>query len=139
MPYKFLEHVTHADTAFEATGKTMKELFEAASMAVIESMANPKTIKDAKQVSFEVDGKDVDRLLFNFMEEIVLIKDRDGMVFNSIDIELDEENLKAKGTLHGDEIKPDEQELHQDVKAVTMHYYKVEHDKDWKARVVLDI
>ncbi len=139
MPYKFIEDVAIADIAFEATGKDLAELFQSAARAVIESMANTKTVKPAIKKEIEKKAKDIETLLFEFLEEIVYLKDKDAMVFHDVKVKVDEKEISLKATLTGDEIKPAEQELHQDVKAVTMHQYKVEKNKEWKARVVLDI
>ncbi len=139
MPYKFIEDIAIADIAFEATGKDLNELFQSAAQAVIESMANTKTVKPAIKKEIEKKAKDIETLLFEFLEEIVYLKDKDAMVFHDVKVKVDEKEISLKATLTGDEIKPAEQELHQDVKAVTMHQYKVEKNKEWKARVVLDI
>ena len=139
MPFKFVEDVTIADVAFEARGKDLTELFKSAAQAVIESMANPKTVKPAIVKEVKKKEKSVDKLLFDFLEEIVYLKDKDAMVFSDVEVEVDEKKLELKATLRGDKIKPSEQELHQDVKAVTMHYWLVEKKEEWKATVVLDI
>ncbi len=140
MPYKFLEGITRADLAFEATGKSLTELFQSAGEAVLEAMANVKSIKPAKEKEIKVKGENIEDLLFSFLEEIVYLKDKDNIVFHDITAEVDEKKLKASAKLRGDGIKPTKQELHQDVKAVTMHYYKVEKTKTgWKTQVVLDI
>ena len=139
MPYRFLEDVSIADIAFEATGKTINELFQSAAEATIVSMANPKTVKPIVTKEIKLKAENVNNLLFDFLGEIIFMKDRDAMVYNEVKVEVDEKKMTLKATLKGDAINPAKQELRNDVKAVTMHYYEVEHKKDWKARVVLDI
>jgi SHS2 domain-containing protein len=140
MPFKFIEDIAIADVAFKATGKNLTELFQSAAQAVVESMANPKTIKPEIAKKIKMKEKDASKLLFNFLEEIIYLKDKDAIVFKEIDVKVDEKKMEVTATLTGDDINPEEQELHQDVKAVTMHYWLVEKKKDgWKAVVVLDI
>ena len=139
MAYQFLEDVTLADVAFEATGKDLSELFQSAGQAVIESLANPETVKPKIIKVIEIQNNDVEKLLFEFLEEIVYLKDKDAIVFHDVSVEVNEDVMTLKATLRGDDIKHEEQELHQDVKAVTMHNYKVEKNGEWKTRVVLDI
>lgn len=140
MPFTFREDIALADVAFEATGKNLNELFESAAQAVIESMANPKTVKPAIVKEIKKKETDIEKLLFEFLQEIVYLKDADAMVFHDAKVKVDEKKLEVVATLRGDTIKPEEQELHQDVKAVTMHYYLVEKKDDkWKTTVVLDI
>src|SRR5574341_296744 len=140
MTFKFVEDIAIADVAFEAAGKNLTELFQSAAQAVIESLANPKTVKSEIVKEIKKKEKTVEKLLFEFLEEIVFLKDKEAMVFHDIQVKVDEKKMEVVAMLTGDTIKPDEQELHQDVKAVTMHYWLVEKKKDkWKAVVVLDI
>ena len=140
MSFKYVEGVAMAEAAFEAEGKDLKELFESCADAFIDTSANPKTIKPEIKKDIEIKGKDVDELLYHFLEELVFIKDADAMVFNKVNInEISETELKA--TIAGDKIKVgSEQELRADVKAITMHMFKIEKtDKGWKAFVIMDI
>ena len=139
MPFKFIEDIAIADVAFEATGKNLSELFESAAKATIESMANPKTVKQKIKKTIKKKAKNIDNLLFEFLEEIIFIKDKDALVFHGIKAKVDEKKITVQATITGDKIQPEKQELRQDVKAVTMHYYKVEKNKHWKANVVLDV
>jgi len=139
MPYKFLEDVTYADVAFEARGKTLSELFRESALALFESMANTKTVKPAIKKEITLNADTIERLLFEFLEEIVVIKDTDVMVFQDLEVAVDDAKKSVHATIRGDKINHTTQELHQDVKAVTMHYFKVQKQKEWIARVVLDI
>lgn len=140
MPYRFIPDIAIADIAFEATGKTLQELFQSATDALIASFAETSTVKPTTTQEIEVKGEDIDKLLFNLLEEIIFLKDKDAIVFNTATVNVDEDTLTAKATLKGDKINIEEQELLHDVKAVTMHYWQVQKtDKGWKANVVLDI
>lgn len=139
MAHRFLENITHADVAFEATGKTLSTLFKSAAKAVIETMANPKTIKPAKTFEFTKKENNVERLLFEFLEEIVYLKDKEAVVFHDVSVKVNEKTLELEAKLTGDTVNPEKQELHQDIKAVTMHNYKVEQKNGWKTTIVLDI
>jgi len=139
MPHKFLENVTYADVAFEARGKTLSELFLESALALFESMANTKTVKPKITKEITLSAQTIDRLLFEFLEEIIIIKDTDELVFHNLEVAVDEIKKSVHAILKGDKINKDTQELHQDVKAVTMHYFKVEKQKEWTAQVVLDI
>ena len=139
MPFKFIEDIAIADVAFEATGKNLKELFESAAKAAIESMADPKTVKSKIKKTFRKKAKDIDGLLFEFLEEIIYLKDKYAMVFRDVKVKVDEKKMTVQAVITGDKIQPEKQELRQDVKAVTMHYYTVEKNRVWKASVVLDV
>src|SRR3989344_3112781 len=139
MSYKFLTDVAIADTAFEATGRTLTELFQSAAIALMVTLADPKTVKPVIAKVIEIKAETVDKLLFNFLDELVYLKDTDAMVFSKITVTVDEQKLSLLATVKGDTVKPAEQKLGQDIKAVTMHYFRVEKTNGWKAQVVLDI
>lgn len=142
MPYILLPDIAIADVAFEATGKDLTELFAAAAQAYIDLSADPNTIEADQERSFTLTEKSPDRLLFNFLEELVYLKDADFVVFSRCDVQVTEKSgaYALIATLKCASINPETQKLKMDVKAVTQHLFTVEHSaKGWRAVVVLDI
>jgi len=139
--YKFIEGLTVADVAFEAYGKTLDELFENCALAVFDVNVDLKTVKAKKTVKIKVKGKDLENLLFNFIDELIFVKDKDFMVFNEFKAKVKaNEEFSAECAMKGDTINHEKQELRVDVKAVTMHHFSVKKEKGiYKAVVVLDI
>ena|SRR3989338_2935059 len=141
MPYKFIEGLTTADVAFEAKGKTLKQLFESAALAMFDIMANPKKVGKKIIKKFSLEEDNLENLMFKFLDEIIFFKDSDALVFNSSEVIVKEGiKLKLTATLYGDRIDYKKQELKVDPKAVTMHKFEVKKEKgDYIARVVVDI
>lgn len=142
MPYKFIEGLTTADIAFEAKGKTLKELFESAAMALFDIMANPAKVGKKIIKKFSLEENSLENLMFKFLDEIIFFKDSDALVFNSSEVNAAEKNERffLTATLHGDRIDYKKQELKVDPKAVTMHKFEVKKVKEgYIARVVVDI
>ncbi len=141
MPYKFIEGLTTADVAFEAKGKTLKELFESAAMALFDIMANPDKVGKKIIKKFSLEENKLEDLMFKFLDEIIFFKDSDALVFNSSKVEVKQnKNLKLTATLYGDRIDYKKQELKVDPKAVTMHKFEVKKEKgNYTARVIVDI
>jgi SHS2 domain-containing protein len=143
MGYKFFEDVSIADVEFEATGKTLKELFESAAHALTDvQVKDSRKLEQKESYEFEKEADDIEMLLFNFLSELVLVKDSDQLLFSKFNIDIFPENgkWKVKCKCFGEKINPEKHELLVDVKAVTMHKFKIEETKNgWKARVVLDI
>ena len=141
MKYKFIPELATADVAFEAYGKTVEELFVNAALAVSETMVKLDTVnpKIEKKLTFE--NEKLEQLLFDFLEEIVFIKDADYMLFSEFEVKIEKNNkYKLTVTLRGEEINPEKHVLGNDVKAITMHQFKVEQTKDgWKATVIVDV
>ena len=141
MKYKYLEDIATADLAFEAYGKDLKELFTNAALATADAMANLKTVSLTEKRVINLKNKEIYGLLFDFLSEIIFLKDSDYMVFNKFDVKLKEgEIYELEAVVYGEKINPEKHELKMDVKAVAMHMFEVNKTKGgWKALVVLDI
>lgn len=138
MKFKFLEKVAIADVAFEAYGKSLEELFENSAMAVAETMADVKTVEPKIKKEIKLEDEKIDQLLFDFIGELIYLKDKDAFVFNKFDVDLKKNKLNV--ICYGDKINMKKQTLRNDVKAITYHMYKVEKVKDgYKVTIVLDV
>ena len=139
--YKFLEDVAIADIAYEAYGKDLNELFENAALAIFELSANLKTIESRQKIEFELENQTIENLLYDFLSEILFLKDSKYMVFKRVKVSImGRKPYKLKAVLQGDTINPQKQQLENDIKAVTMHMFEVKKVKSrYKATVVVDI
>lgn len=142
--FRFLEDVALADTAFEATGDSPSELFQAAAQAVIETMINPSTVTPKWHKAIERQAPDLPTLLFDWLSDIVYLKDAEGVLFQAATAAVSQDPTSGNWTLHGflngEPIDPTRHEMRADVKAVTKHLYEVRQDGSrWIARVVLDV
>jgi len=139
--YKFLEDVAIADVAYEAYGKDLNELFENSAMAIFELSANLDTVDAKQKIEFELENDKIENLLYDFLSEILFLKDSKYMVFKKSEVKIREnKKYSLKAVLEGEGINPQKQQLENDIKAVTMHMFEVKKEKDkWKAVVVVDI
>ena len=144
MPYKFLEDTAISDVAFEARGKTLRELFESAALAVTGTMVEDVgKIKQKKTKSIEVEAENLEMLLFKFLQELIFYKDAELLLFNGFHFDIigqkkDTWHLRAEA--YGEEIDPQSHDLLADVKAVSLHNFVVEETPEgWRASVILDV
>ena len=140
MNYKFFDHT--ADVLFEAEGKDLDELFEACGLATEETQVDLKDVEEKikKEISLEKDN--IEMLLFDFLQELIFLKDAELLLFSSIKVSITEKNKKyrLKAVLKGEKLDQKKHELKVDVKAVTLHRFEVgKVGKGWFARVILDI
>ena len=139
--YTFLEEWSFTDAAFDAHGETLEELFEASAQATFEVMADIPKVKPVVERDIAIKGEDEERLLFDWLTELIYLKDAEGIIFSKYDIIISKNktyNLTAK--IKGEYVADFKGELGSDVKAVTMHLFYVKKSEDgWKARVLLDI
>ncbi len=140
MPYKYLEEIAYADVAFEATGKTLEELFESAGLAVTNIMVKEvKRIEPNVKKTIKKEAGAVDKLLFDFLDELVFLKDAEQLLFSKFEITIkDEKQLVA--IAYGEKIDPKKHQLIVDAKAITYHNFEVKKTKEgWKATVIVDV
>jgi SHS2 domain-containing protein len=140
MKYTFFDHT--ADVLFEAYGETLEDLFTNAALALQEIQADLKTIKQRKNHSFKVSAEKIDLLLFDFLQELVFVKDAEELLFSKFNITINE-NTKIKTVTAecvGDKINYETQKLNVDAKAITLHQFWVKKIKGiWTAHVIVDI
>ena len=138
-PYKFLPDIATADIAFEANGKSLEELFRNCALATFEVMADVKRIEPKITKKISLKGKSEENLLYDFLSELIFLKDSESLLFNKFDISIDKD-LTLETTAYGETINHDKHHTKLDVKAVTLHMFRVEKIKTgWKATVILDI
>ena len=142
MPYEYIEGYTMADVAFEATGKSIEEMCESAAKALTNSMVSDlKAIETNKTVSIKVQSKDEERLLHDFLQEILFYKDAENLIFSeySIKVVKNDDGYLLEAEMRGEEINMEKHDLVVDVKAVSWHRYKVEKKEEWRSFVILDV
>lgn len=138
--HKFLDHT--ADVFFVAKADTLPALFNECALAVEETMVDVSRVKPKEKVKILGESASVESLLFDFLDELLFFKDYKQLVFNSFEIDIKEEQGKQILTCHasGEKIDFTRHDPKVDVKAITMHEFKVEKVKDgWKAQVLIDI
>jgi SHS2 domain-containing protein len=138
----FLEHT--ADMKFRSFGKTLEEAFENAALAMFEAMYKGK-VKSKIKKKISVQGKDLERLLYNFLEELLFLMDSEGFFLgkiNKIKIKQDKD-YTILAEISGDDAK--NYKINLDVKAITYNQMFVKQEKDntgkniWVCQVVVDV
>ncbi|MBS3168616.1 archease [Candidatus Woesearchaeota archaeon] len=141
MKYKFFDHT--ADVLFEAYGKNLEELFENAALATESIMVETKSIKKKEQYDIFLQASDIENLLYDFLSELIFLKDTEGLLFSkfSIIITCSKGKYELNAKCEGDFIDRERHELIADAKAVTLHEFKVEQkeDRSWFSKVIIDI
>ena len=139
--FKITQFDHTADIGFNIKASSLNELFKASAIATFDSMVNLKQIKPKTKRIIKLKNKEVDKLLFDFLEELIFLKDSKYMLFSKFNIKIkqvkDTYNLQAE--IKGEKINPKKQNLKVDVKAITFHEFYVKKEGNWKARFVLDI
>ncbi len=136
-----LDTIALADCAIEIEATDLDDLFVTAARALAETMVDPTTAPAVVDRTVELSARSLDLLLFDWLSELVYLKDAEQLVFVRTDVHVREQHrwcLTAR--LAGARLDPARVVLRADVKAVTLHEFRVERAAHgWRARVVLDI
>ena len=139
--YIFLDGIATADVAIESRGDTLEELFTASAMATFEVMADTSGIQPEIKKVLHLENSEIDGLLFDWLAEIIYLKDAECMLFGKYNIKITKNtNYQLDAEILGEEINQSKHDLRCDVKAITFHLFEVyEKDGKWISRFILDI
>jgi SHS2 domain-containing protein len=139
MTYHFLDHT--ADVKFSAEADTLENVFVESANALKEAICGNITILEQETKTIEVQGTNLESLIYKFLEEfLVLLDSEDFLLSNITSLELDQQTFKITATITGD--KADHYKFTNDVKAVTYSEMFVRFNEDkklWQTQVVLDV
>ncbi|MBI2567600.1 MAG: archease [Candidatus Schekmanbacteria bacterium] len=144
MPFRYLDDVAIADVAIEAWAETLEDLFrDNADAMLLEMVENLDTIAPGETRQVTAAAPAVDRLLHDFLQEIIFFKDAECKFFRPGQLRIAQGGggeWSLDGTLTGEPIDHTRHAVGIDVKAVTMHRLTVERaGQGWKSLVILDI
>jgi SHS2 domain-containing protein len=153
MPYRYLEDISMADVAFEATGGELGELFCTAweaTLAVMEELVDAVRPREKRTISLEEPadgGVERDRalifLLHGFLEKLLYYKDAEGLLLRCREAQVtvdDDGGLRASAVVEGEQVDARRHGAGTDVKAITMHRLEVARTPEgWRAVVVVDV
>lgn len=138
MKFEFID-ITTADVAFKAYGKDLGELFANAALAMFEVMIKTEDLEERVSRKVEVQGNDLESLMFNWLNELLFYADAENLAFRSFEVEVDGENFLLKAVCRGEEIDREKHETRTVVKSATYHKMQVRKDQRWWAQVIVDI
>jgi SHS2 domain-containing protein len=139
--YRYLSKVALADIAFVARSDTLPGLFEASARALTGVMVDRRTLVGKTARTVELTSPSRDRLLYDFLSDLIVTKDVDSLLFKDFRVSIKEgKSMRLTCLMKGEEIDRERHRLRNDVKAVTMHMFGIKKTAGrWAATVVLDI
>ncbi|EKX38006.1 hypothetical protein GUITHDRAFT_51463, partial [Guillardia theta CCMP2712] len=140
--YEYLDHT--ADVQFHSWGKTKEEAFEQAVVCMFSYITDLPTVelRASNTVEVRVTGRDLQSLLYAFMDEFLFQFSVDGHVARQVKIlEFDETNFRIKAEGYGEKFQPRTKHPQgTEVKAITYSamQIKIENDRT-DIYVIVDI
>ncbi len=135
--FEIIEHP--ADVGFIAYGATREELFANAAHAMMTLACDPQRLAERESRPIEVNGADIESLLYDWLAEILALADAEQIFFRRAEVQAMEAD-RVRGTVYGEKYDKQRHRAGTYIKAVTYHQLKVEQSADgWTARVYLDV
>ena len=138
MSYRHLEHST--DAIIEVTAPTLINAFEIAGMSVVETILNSSKIDEKDRRIVSVTGKDLRYLLYNWLEEIIILTITDGFAVKRIRLEIDKKNeYEIHAQVFGEEIDIAKHGFKVEIKSPTFHEMYIQQGEQITLRYLLDL
>jgi SHS2 domain-containing protein len=143
VPYCYLDDVATADIAFVAEGRDLSETFISACEATMRVMVeNIEAIEPRERRLLVIHHEHLDMLLFNLLQELLFYKDAEQLMLRirQVTVEKKDDIYELRAQAAGETIDPERHILRVDVKAVTLHQFRLARtDQGWEAMVILDV
>tara|TARA_Y100000996_G_scaffold120458_1_gene90178 strand:- start:1223 stop:1642 length:420 start_codon:yes stop_codon:yes gene_type:complete len=138
MSYKTLEHAT--DAIIEVTADNLRDAFRIAGISVIETILDISKVNEEDSKKIVVKGKDLRYLLYNWLEEMIILTITEGFAGKRIAIEINETNeWEINAEIFGENINLERHEFKVEIKSPTFHDMRIEQNENVVMRYLLDL
>ncbi len=140
--FEFIDHT--ADILFRCEAGSLERLFVQAGLAIGETTTRLNTIEEIEERLITGKNKNLEYLLFDFLDDLLFYKDTELLIFKKFEIKINKEGseeykLTCKAT--GEKLQEGKHERTIDIKAITMHMFEVKKvsSEKWSCQVLVDI
>ncbi len=135
--FEILDHT--ADIGLAIYGEDLKSLFEHAGEGFFSIITDLKKVRPRIERRVKLAGESLDRLMVDWLSELLYLHDADHLLFKEFVIEaVGEEGLRA--VARGEPYQEGRHVIKTGVKAVTYHQIRVEkRNGGWRAQVIFDL
>ena len=138
MSYRHLEHST--DAIIEVTAPNLTTAFEVAGKSAVETIIDPSKIEEKAIKYISVTGKDLRYLLYNWLEEVIILTITDGFAAKRISVKIEsKKNYKIQAELLGEEIDIKKHGFKVEIKSPTFHEMDIHENDQITLRYLLDL
>lgn len=138
--FELFEH--KADIGIRGIGATKEEAFAECGKALFEIMCDTKKVIPSQKTEIIVSANKLDELLVEFLNELLYLKDAEGMLFSKFEIKVKKVGTKfgLEGIAFGEKIDSKRHELKTEAKAASYSQLKVAKEKgEWVAQCIVDV
>ncbi len=137
LSYTPIDHT--ADMGITVTGTDLEDLFRKAAQSIIQIMLRNSRIKGNESLRISLDGEDLADLMVRWLGEILYLFDAEQKIVSGIRM-LKVNSTHLEATVDVAAFRPDQNEIVNEIKAVTYHQIEVtQKPEGWSARVIFDL
>lgn len=139
MTYRYLEHMT--DAFIEVTAQTLEAAFETAGMAVVDTILDIKSVEKKTERKIETRAKDLNNLLYSWLEEIIILTITEGYAASSFLVHINKSagEYVLDATMNGEDLDFEKHHFKLEIKAPTFHLMEIKQEKPIVMRFLLDL
>jgi SHS2 domain-containing protein len=138
LSYRYLEHAT--DAFIEVKASSLEEAFVLAARSVVETILDMNSVEEKTSHQISVTGKDLNYLLYNWLEEMIILTITDGFATKSITVRLEKNGeYRIVADLRGESIDIKKHHFKVEIKAPTFHLMEIKQDGGILMRYLLDL
>ena len=138
MSYKVLDHAT--DAFIEVTASSLTEAFKVAGDSVVDTILDNSKIEEKEERNIVVMGKDLNYLLYNWLEDLIYLIITEGFAIKKLDIILEKnEEYTISAQIYGEDIDIKKHGFKVEIKSPTFHEMEIKQEKLVTMRFLLDL
>ena len=138
MSYKVLDHAT--DAFIEVTASSLTEAFKVAGDSVVDTILDNSKIEEKEERNIVVMGKDLNYLLYNWLEDLIYLIITEGFAIKKLDITLEKyEEYTISAQIFGEDIDIKKHGFKVEIKSPTFHEMEIKQEKLVTMRFLLDL
>ncbi|HWP78938.1 MAG TPA: archease [Candidatus Nitrosotenuis sp.] len=138
MSYRYLEHAT--DAFIEVEAASLEEAFVVAAKSVVETILDVDLIEEKKERQISVSGKDLNYLLYNWLEEMIILTITEGFASKSLKVRLEKnQEYKITADIRGEDVDIKKHHFKVEIKSPTFHLMEIKQNGRILMRYLLDL
>ena len=138
MSYKVLDHAT--DAFIEVTASSLTEAFKVAGDSVVDIILDNSKIEEKKERNIVVKGKDLNYLLYNWLEDLIYLIITEGFAIKKLSIIVEKnEEYTISAQIFGEDIDIKKHGFKVEIKSPTFHEMEIKQEKLVTMRFLLDL
>ena len=125
--FRFLPEVASGSIAYEAFGKSERQLLENCGLALEEAMGDTRTIRRRLKEVINIRGTSFQAIAFSFLEKIVFLRQAKGMLFREFKLGFEQtgNSFLLQGFAYGENLDPVRHKTRSQIKTIDKSLFEV--------------